>query len=80
MMLYFITALSDTSFTRGVDHKEFSLDKGDDDVDTTAGLLSSARQSVNISDKTSKRSAPEPASGGAKKSKVAPTKKKPSVK
>ena len=48
-------------------------------MDTTAGLLSSARQSVNISDKTSKRSAPEPASGGAKKSKVAPTKKTPSV-
>jgi hypothetical protein len=79
MMLYFITALSDTSFTRGVNHEEFSLDEGDDDVDTTAGLLSSARQSVNISDKTSKRSAPEPASGGAKKSKVAPTKKTPSV-
>ena len=36
-------------------------------------------RSVNISDKTSKRGAPEPASGGAKKSKVAPTKKIPSV-
>ena len=48
MMLYFITALSDTSFMRGVDHKEFSLDEGDDDVDTTTGLLSSARQLLQL--------------------------------
>ena len=47
-MLYFITALSDTSFTRGVDHEEFSLDEGDDDVDTTTGLLSSARQLLQL--------------------------------
>ena len=37
-----------TSFTRGVDHKEFSLDEGDDDVDTTTGLLSSARQLLQL--------------------------------
>ena len=87
-MVYFILALSDTSFTkdRGLEEDEFSLDEGDNEVDTTATLLRNARQSVNIADKTVKRSAPVQSSGGTRKARSATTeasnpakKKRPNV-
>ena len=58
IVLFLFLALSNTSFprVRGLDNEDFSLDEGNDEVDTTATLLNNARQSVNIADKTGKRS------------------------
>ena len=52
----FILALSDTSFTKGVD-SDFSLDEGENEGDNTAVLLANARKSVNLPDNSSKRAA-----------------------
>ena len=71
IVLFIFFALRDTSFTtdRGLDNEDFSLDDGGQD--TTANLLNNARQSVNISDKIGKRSAPDQNSGGTKKARNA---------
>ena len=52
----FILALSETSFTKGVD-SDFSLDEGENEGDNTAVLLANARKSVNLPDNSSKRAA-----------------------
>jgi hypothetical protein len=75
IVLFLFLALSDTPFTRdcGLYNEDFSLDEGNDEVDTTTTLLNNARQSVNIADKTGKRSAPVQNSGGTKKARSATT-------
>ena len=64
--------MSDTSFTKTVGEEEFSLDEDEDDgteeSNNTRDLLAKARQSVNIPERTAKRTAPTIASGNAKKS------------
>ena len=52
-------ALSDTSFSRGVDEDDFSLDEAEEEGDTTATLLANARKSGNLASTTAKRTEPE---------------------
>ena len=49
--------MSDTSFTRGVDDEDFSLEDEEKEADTTDALLHSARSSVNIASKPTRKSA-----------------------
>ena len=49
--------MSDTSFTRGVDDEDFSLEDEENEADTTDALLQSARRSVNIASKPTRKPA-----------------------
>ena len=51
--------MSDTSFSRGVDEDDFSLDEAEEEGDTTATLLANARKSVNLAPTAAKRTEPE---------------------
>ena len=61
--------MSDTSFTRGIDEDDFSLDEAEEEGDTTATLLANARKSVNLAPATAKRTEPEQLTTNARSSK-----------